>query len=103
MARKPKRIRLDILEGWGEKQQLDDDALVEHSLAEGWQQGEDQTVITEDTMPEGWQQTQENKHQKFHDQLTSKSFKFKKKGKLKNSEVKELKRTCKSLDGWIKI
>ena len=54
MARKHKRIRLELLEGWGERQQLDDDVLVEDSSPEGWQQGEDQTT-TEDTLPGGWQ------------------------------------------------
>ena len=87
---------MDKLEGWGEKQDQDNDNVLDENLPEGWQQGEDKTTISEDTLPEGWQ----HKHDQI--KLKSNGFKSKKKGKLKSSEVIELKRTCKSLDGWLK-
>ena len=89
--KKPKRIKMDKLEGWGENGEDNGD----ENLPEGWwetlEQQDNSRIIEEDTTPLKRKRDEEE------------GFKFKKRGRLNKAEEKELKRTCKSILNWVKV
>ena len=90
--KKPKRIKLDKLEGWGESITTD---TVEEILPEGWWQG---GVNVENNNGEHKRALSPQS-----DVKSKKKFKFKKNGRINKAEEKELKRTCTSLRKWIQV
>ena len=82
--KKPKRIKLDKLEGWGENMESTKD----DNLSEGWWQ----TINYKETNQEVKDDPQPPKDNKEEGD----KFKFKKSGKLNKAEVQELKedRNC---------
>ena len=91
--KKPKIIKLDKLEGWGENR--DNENEEDENLPEGWWRTMDKNnndrVVKNDTQP-----TKSKK-------VEGDRFKFKKNGKLNKAEVQELKRTCNSILDWVKV
>ena len=86
--KRPKRIKMDKLEGWGERVVEDSQ---DDNLPEGWwlAQGDLETETSNNNTPDiviGTDQLQKKKQ-----------FKYKKGGKLNKAEIKELKKSCTSL------
>ena len=91
--KKPKRMKLDKLEGWGESMEN----TTEENLPEGWWQTMNY-IETNSGVKKDLQPPKDN-----YDKEEDNKFKFKKSGKLNKAEVKELKRTCKSILSWVKL
>ena len=94
--RKPKRIKLDKLEGWGESVTEDN---VDENLPEGWWQKEqviENETVSTGSRVQGSDLTTDESNKK-------KKFKYKKKGKLNKAEERELKKTCASLLTWVTV
>ena len=91
---RPKRIKLDILEGWGEN----DTESPEH-----------------ETIPEGWRHLETEKENEIQgmdlrtsprnkkNNIKKTKFEFKKRGRLNKAEEGELKRTCGSMLNWVTV
>ena len=106
VQRRAKRIRMERLEGWGENEISTNDG--EEILPEGWWREPLYREIDNTRVPEvGITIENEIDGVKIYKdngkaEKKNEKFKFKKKGKLKDSEMKELKRTNQSLLGWVR-